>query len=192
MKKIQVRKQMKRIGLIIFGLALLSLKVSDNDKLYWHERNQITWDDFTEVETLKGEEAAIISLGISYNETNYEANKIYYHVTSYMKFNTSLYIMNKDSDRLLEHEQGHFDIAEIYARKIRKHFSKNKFDKNSFDFKMKFKSFVASYNECQKLYDKETNYSKNGEMQEVWNKRIEKQLKELKKYKEIEVVCRLK
>lgn len=85
---------------------------------------------------------------------------------------------------LLHHEQKHFDISEIFARRAARDLQTLKLTKN---YRNEITQFVTKkFKEAdayQRLYDKET---KNGEdipAQEQWNAVIEKQLKELESYK---------
>lgn len=88
---------------------------------------------------------------------------------------------------LLQHEQGHFDIAELYARKLRKDISEaERSPKHSSHTKEWFSSVyvhtISKLWQCQRKYDRQTKHSKNREMQRKWNKKIAKELAELKDF----------
>ena len=84
------------------------------------------------------------------------------------------------TDYILMHEQGHFDIAEIFARKLNKKMSEYKFNKNSFkeDLKEIYQSIAIEKDAFQNQYDEETNHSIKKEKQAEWLKKISDQLKE--------------
>ena len=82
-----------------------------------------------------------------------------------------------------KHEQGHFDIAEIFARKLNKEItmfltkSKRHEELNNIYTKV-----MNEKRDTQQLYDEETNHSINKSQQAAWNKKIEEMLEELKDY----------
>lgn len=87
-------------------------------------------------------------------------------------------------DEALNHEKRHFDICEIYARKIRKALISTRFDRGSFNEELSylFKKMVKEYREEQTRYDKETKHSIDKEQQKKWDAKIDSRLTELSKY----------
>ena len=95
----------------------------------------------------------------------------------------------KEEDKvegLLKHEQVHFDIAEVNARKLRMEFQNKKITQANAQTVLN--NLVEKYNEVnartQEKYDAETRHSLNTKNQEEWNGQIEKNLKELADYSE--------
>jgi hypothetical protein len=80
---------------------------------------------------------------------------------------------------LLEHEQAHFDLCEVYARRLRKRVedSNYKLDIDNAIFEV-----FEAFKKRQKLYDQETNHSRNKEKQAEWLKIIANELSELDNY----------
>ena len=91
--------------------------------------------------------------------------------------------------RILNHEQKHFDITEIYTRKARNNIQKIIDNNLGSDFlsKILYKidSELLSY---QLLYDLETNNGLDIKKQEYWNKKIENELKQLEKYRNKSII----
>ena len=85
------------------------------------------------------------------------------------------------TDYILTHEQGHFDIAEIFARKLNKLMKEYNFDWNTYrqDLKKIYQDVLDEKEDMQNKYDEETNHSINKEKQEEWLKKISGKLKEL-------------
>ncbi|MCH4552244.1 hypothetical protein [Aestuariibaculum lutulentum] len=149
--------------------------------LFWRSERKLIWDDF------KGEvddenyisAGAIIKAGITAVLEYWNGDIPVFRINSYMKKFDS---WNKISDSLsLVHEQGHFDIYEIYARKIRKAYDSLNKQKVS-DIKV-YESICRKYmnksSEINNLYE-ESNFSKR--VQVEWLERISKELEELKNY----------
>ncbi|NMR32775.1 DUF922 domain-containing protein [Chryseobacterium aquaticum] len=91
------------------------------------------------------------------------------------------------TDYVLNHEQKHFDIAEIYARKIRKEIiSKIKtsgdYDRN---FQTIYSRILKDYRNFQALYDGVTEHGMNKEKQSEYNAIISNELELLKDYKKL-------
>jgi len=87
-------------------------------------------------------------------------------------------------DEVLEHEQLHFDICELFGRKLYKEVlelrNSGKISKRSID-RIQSK-YEKQYSDYQDLYDKETDHSTNGDEQRKWNKKIKRELNELSDY----------
>ena len=82
------------------------------------------------------------------------------------------------TDYILNHEQGHFDIAEIFARKLNKKMSEYQFNKTTYknDLKNIYDGITTEKEVFQDQYDKETDHSRKKEQQAEWLKKIEKML----------------
>lgn len=80
----------------------------------------------------------------------------------------------------LNHEQGHFDISEIYSRKFKRKLMECSFTKNNIDSVIK--NIDNDYNkkliEAQTKYDNETGHGINEESQNTWNEMIRNELNE--------------
>ena len=90
-----------------------------------------------------------------------------------------------NSSETLEHEQLHFDIMELFSRKIRHDFEIKKSNKQS-KIESYFESYKNRFKECsvyQQLYDKETIHGTISLKQLEWEDRITRELKELDAYK---------
>ena len=87
---------------------------------------------------------------------------------------------------LLEHEQAHFDLSEIYARQLRKRLAESKTHVFSLAQEANgiFNEIQGQYSERQVLYDKETKHGLDKIAQARWKAAIANELDELKAYYE--------
>lgn len=173
---------MKRsIFLASFILPLLIISRNDDDYIKWNESRKLTWDDFKAPPQKIGNTAAMTTthLGFSYNVKN---GSVSYLIDCRFEKNKSWGLVK--NDWILKHEQGHFDIAEIFARKLYKAINEYQFNKMSFqkDLDAIYRSIVSEKEKFQQQYDDETDYSCNKPNQEDWFKKIEKALKEHKSW----------
>ncbi len=90
--------------------------------------------------------------------------------------------MKKDGadSALLAHEQRHFDISEIYSRRIQKELKKMKFsDRFALEFKNIVEQHIKQMDHAHDFYDKQTRHGTNKEAQATWDRKIAGELAEL-------------
>lgn len=174
-------------------LLLTSFCIIQDNCFYWHERDVLTWDDFTTVKkgALK-HEAAHVHVGIVSN-VKYRNDTLTFEVKTCSDPTKSVVVEGKQTDYILSHEQRHFDIQEIYSRKYRKQLSEYDFCLKTLqkDVQKLYKKVFVECTKEQALYDKQTSHSINKEKQEEWNQKIDKQLKALKKHSETTIKIKL-
>ncbi|HYC41168.1 MAG TPA: DUF922 domain-containing protein [Chitinophagaceae bacterium] len=85
---------------------------------------------------------------------------------------------------ILAHEQGHFDITEIFARRLNQRLSEYRFNKRTFekDLKRIYDRVMKEKEEFQNRYDHETDFSRNRKVQYEWLDRIGEILSETEEW----------
>ncbi|MBK6992174.1 MAG: DUF922 domain-containing protein [Chitinophagaceae bacterium] len=161
---------------------LFSFAQRDNEELIkWDDNKRLNWSDYKGKPDPNSDAAASTStyLVIDYNISQ---NKMTYKIQS-MFSRTRSWGLHK-TDYILSHEQGHFDIAEVFARKLHKKMSEFKFDKRTYQKNLAkiYDEVVEEKTEMQNDYDRETRHSINKEKQAQWIKKIEKLLEEYEDY----------
>ena len=74
----------------------------------------------------------------------------------------------------LRHEQLHFDITELFARKLRKFLSQREYKCDEVEeLEEIITVFLDEWRDLQKKYDLETHYSLSEGMQENWMKYVD-------------------
>lgn len=172
------------LGLMAIGY---STKSHAQSEIEWSENEKLKWSDFQAIPdtTIFAFANTVYKIEIlprnvvvdSQNSIqNYEA------ITVVAQFLSHLSWVYKEDDNLLKHEQLHFDIAELHARKMRKEFEKMKKQKMA-----NFDAYSAAYNrlwqaciEVQKRYDKETNHGIFVQENKKWERDIYNQLNAIK------------
>jgi hypothetical protein len=147
----------------------------------WETDKRLVWDDFL-CEPKMGTDAVAstsTSLGIAYQLTDGELK---YHITCYFNKEKSWGLLK--TDYILAHEQAHFDITEIFARRLNEALQNYKFNKKTFkrDISEIYQSIVSQKEEYQKAYDAQTDHSRNRKVQYDWLERIENLLAETEPY----------
>ncbi|QCX02272.1 DUF922 domain-containing protein [Aggregatimonas sangjinii] len=147
----------------------------------WSQEVRLTWADFKGKPT-SDDAAATTASGISYRfSTNTWGNQveIEFVVTTHFYPEKSWYRPELCDAQILRHEQLHFDISEVFARKMRTRLAATKFTK---DVKAEVAKIYDEINMAlyafQNRYDNETNFSRHREKQSEWNRKIADILKD--------------
>ena len=168
--------------LFFFVFSTCACAQSGTDTIYWSPCYKLKWEDFKGTPETPSKNAAVSRPGIKYyltaNEDSFNIKVICFFIKS------RSWSKLKNSDTLLMHEQVHFDIAELFARKLRKAFTEYKFHYATAgkDIDKLFLLNKQKRAEMDTLYDKETDFSRNRKQQLLWNKKINPELDKLKKY----------
>ncbi len=171
---------MKYSILILFLMINVSIE-RNGDIIIWNEESRITWSDFDGVPPKdKGLKLAVSSVRIDIVGDIYENEIPDVAIEAHFIKSKSWTITN--DLKSLAHEQIHFDIAELYARKIRQQFELLICKKTSdFDFYEKvYFELTKEHSKTQKEFDGNAYSSKEKENQ--WKLKIAKELEELKEY----------
>lgn len=161
----------------------------DEPVISWSETYKLSWADFKSKPNNNESTAAITASGITFgfSITQTDKNQVLsftseVHAHFYPK--QSWYKVEQTDDHVLGHEQLHFDITELYARKFRERIGKLKVSNN---IRRELKGVHQSINkelaEIQNAYDNETDYSRNYETQAKWVAFVKTELEKLAKYK---------
>ncbi len=132
---------------------------------------QLSFADF-KVKRQVDNTVAESSTSIGYN---YDGDRT---VMVFCKFNKDeSYITQKGRTAyILHHEQKHFDITYIYAKKFVSELQKQPTLTNEIVDSI-YEKILSEKDKVQSQYDNETNYSENKESQAVWDLKIDKLLK---------------
>ena len=144
----------------------------DEIMVSWSGNRRLTWDDFQCVPVRNTEAVALTStsLGISYRVKD---NQFVYDITCSFSKEHSWGLLK--TPYILAHEQGHFDITEIYARKLHHELQMYRFNTKTFkrDINTIYQRIVKEKEAFQEQYDRETDHSRKKARQEEWLVRIE-------------------
>ena len=152
------------------------------DHLSWNEFYKLQWDDFQGEpdENSLGDAGAAVKISA---KPFLVKNRIKYDVVA--TFNRKKSWARDKSVSLLAHEQLHFDIAELYARKIRKKISELR-DQGVNDIKTynsAIQELLLESNEADERYDLETLHGALSRKQATWAAKVKNELAALQRYK---------
>lgn len=161
-------------------------KTDQKEIIKWSNNRKIKWEDFQghlEKDTPIG---AASSVGIMYKVISHSYERYFLEVyAGFLKKKSCVWI-EKATDTLLWHEQGHFDLTEIYSRKLRKVLTNIQYKYSNVqivkEVDIVFNIYADSLSLMQKKYDVETHYSNKLIQQKHWISYIQKELKSFEKY----------
>ncbi|WP_298427142.1 DUF922 domain-containing protein [uncultured Kordia sp.] len=173
----------------LLGVLCLFLFVQNEETITWDANTKLYWGNFQGEPERNSDAVAITASGITYGFSS----KSYSNSSEIIEYTTSVvaqfypkkswYLKERVNDTVLGHEQLHFDITELHARKFRKRIKETKFTKN---IKEELNKIYAEINislqQMQNEYDNGSDYSRSYEGQIAWQKRVARELRKYKKY----------
>lgn len=174
------------LNFVLFVL-LVNLTPSDYDgMIFWQEHRAIDWTDFKGVPNLTSPYDAEANSGVRYTytfATRGSTTQVNFEVHSFFNAEQSWIKSQKQTDFLLEHEQLHFDISELHARKLKKAFGEYQFSKSpKKEIEKIFNKINKERAEMQVKYDHESDHSKNKLAQAKWKTFVKAELSTLSRY----------
>jgi lipopolysaccharide export LptBFGC system permease protein LptF len=182
---------MKNLFLFI-ALAFVCLSFTkDDNTILWNETTKLAWTDFKGNPNNSSPYKAFTESNI-HTEISAKNNEANISIKVFFDKNKS-WVKEANNAELLKHEQTHFDITELWARKFRQKLKGKTFSFKSFqnDLNTIQAGIFKDSKEMQVLYDKETEHSVNTANQQKWNKKITEELKNLGEFSATEISCTL-
>lgn len=152
------------------------------DCIAWSISRPLVWDDFRGRPNASSHNKAVTDSGMSIT-FSCENGKVDVGLDVYFNPNRS-WTKVTDSEHLLAHEQLHFDITELFVRKLRKQLTSlgtncaqvNKYIQEYYD--RNYESLL----QYQQKYDKETRHSIDAEEQRRWETKVAAEMKALAEF----------
>ena len=150
-----------------------------DDSIPWAASRKLNWSDFKSTPDNNSSNAALTASKITF-KYSYDSDKGFsYTIGCVFEKNNSWGRVK--TDYILSHEQGHFDIAEIYARKLNKLLKGYKFNSTTAQKEVPamYQKIMNDLSAMQNQYDSETDFSRDKKEQAEWSARIDRELNKL-------------
>jgi hypothetical protein len=180
-----MKKHLFPAAALIFCALLMSFIYfpKDDSRLPWEPSVKLTWEDFQGAPDESSTNKAMSHSTVTYD---YKAQKEVIQVEATAVFDRkSSWVSpakNAKSPGLLKHEQLHFDMTELMARRIRKeisvYISKDIPSTQAYIDQVHAK-YQAELDAQNQLYDTETNHGVTESKQKKWETKINAELKKL-------------
>ena len=166
-------------------------KQTQPEIIIWNKNRLLNWNDFKAQPENNCIDAAMTSSGVTMNWKT-KRDSAFVTVVAFMNPQDSWVISNERTNALLKHEQLHFDISELHARKLRQNILLQKLNKK--DLANVLKSLVGNSHKLRKQsqnqYDLEIRQNKSKQLE--WEKKVALELKSLEQYSNTEIRVLLK
>ncbi|EAQ39261.2 hypothetical protein MED134_01540 [Dokdonia sp. MED134] len=166
---------MLRLVYILCAVALMATADAP-ERFAWSETRALQWSDFKgSPGTLDGWAASSstgMSQGYASNGQGFlDKNSITVTAHFYPEYS---WVRHKEKTKhLLAHEQTHFDITEVYARKLQARIAAYNFTENGLEeIKAIYQEVEQERIATQKLFDKESNHSIDHMKELQWELRV--------------------
>lgn len=178
------------LSFVFAGIAQEAKK--STNRIIWNDWYRLEWTDFEGQAEEGSKIAALSSIGLPYTYVTDGEGMMTISINVCFFKDESWSKEEAHNKVLLQHEQLHFDIAELHRRMIVKELMKAEFTKNNYEEKLDEivnRYWSNSYRQMQDKYDKETNFSRVFQAQINWNRFVTQQLRNLEEFAftEIEV-----
>jgi len=166
------------IPLFLFGFT------NAQDKIFWDKNRKLEWADFqSKYRPNTSNAAATTFCGISYllNSSTKKFSAKQVKIESFFIPSKSWAHLEHKTDLVLMHEQSHFDIAELFARRFRKIISDKTMDAKS--LQQFYTEIYDDYKDYQQDYETVTNHGRIREKQLEYSAKIDAEIESLSDFK---------
>ena len=172
----------------MLAVAMTVCSAQLNERCY-HEGSVLEISDFKGTAPTKTNVVAITVSSIQCEYLFCDEYEAKLRISNCFDKNLSWWSAKRDTIRVLNHEQRHWDITEIHARRLRQKLKNIQltFEERNESIRDLHKRAMAEADEMQKLYDLETDHYNNFEMQTRWDRKIDSMLQELDEWKDEEL-----
>lgn len=192
-----------RFHLVLCGvfMSLTLLAQGPNNGIEYSDAGKFHWGLFKgrinpqHIAEMGANTGAVTVSSLSYSTVKFTSTSVILKITA--KFHTheswTRYPKLRNPGHALNHEKRHFDLCEVYARKIRQRISETRFTRRNLNSQLKsiFSALTKEHSAEQSKYDHETEHSIDPEQQKLWNEEIDRRLTDLADYSETIVVIPL-
>lgn len=161
---------------------------SNNTFIEWREDSKLLQSDFkAKIHESPGSTVATTASAFGFSITDYNGDisgSIYVRFYPSQSWWNPEYSNDENVENVLKHEQLHFDICELYGRKLFKGILglRGNGRLNERNINKLLSKLEKEYSNYQDKYDLETEHSINRPEQVKWNSRIKKELVSMKWY----------
>lgn len=184
--------QFSRLGLLVqipvFLIQLLAIPqgfsqplISEaaSSFLHWRQGRPLHWGDFQGDPDPTARAAALSTCGFRVSAAGQGKN---FRITVENRFarHQSWVRADRRSPALLQHEQGHFDLSELYTRLLRRRIAEEGINRRNYNARIEelYREVQAAYLAEQERYDRETRSGIDPDQQAAWEALIRERLQE--------------
>ena len=162
--------------------------MASHDALGWSATRRLSWTDFQGIAPARGDESALTAYSLFHGATctgkAFEFRVVAAFLPRQSWVRPAVLANPATSSRTLRHEQTHFDLSEVHARRMRRYFAElfEPCMKTAEELGALAQRFVREEAAAQRRYDEETNHGRVARKQTEWDTEVGRQLASLGKF----------
>jgi len=167
----------------------IDAQIAKDGDLRWAARRPLTWADFQGRPPDRSDSVAAETAYTILNGVRCVGSKFDYTVVAAFRPSDSwvklpMLRTPADNTRALRHEQAHFDLAEVHARRIRRYYAElvAPCRLSTSDLADASRRMERDQKAAQEQYDEETDHGRNATQQARWEKTVASDLAALAKF----------
>jgi uncharacterized protein DUF922 len=168
--------------------ATLRNQMAAHDALGWSATRRLSWSDFQGIAPTRADASALTAYSLFHGATctgkAFEFRVIAAFLPRQSWVLPAVLANPTTSGRTLRHEQTHFDLVEVHARRMRRYFAElfEPCMKTAEELGVLAQRFVREEAAAQRKYDEETNHGRVTRKQAEWDAEVGRQLASLGKF----------
>ena len=165
-------------------------QMASHDAVAWSAARRLSWTDFQGIAPTRGDESALTAYSLFHGATctgrTFEFKVMAGFLPRQSWVRPAVLANPTTSSRTLRHEQTHFDLSEVHARRMRRYFAElfEPCMKTTEELGSLAQRFVREEGAAQRKYDEETSHGRVPKKQAEWDAEVGRQLASLGKFQE--------
>jgi hypothetical protein len=168
--------------------ATIRNQMAAHDAIGWSATRRLSWSDFQGIAPARGDESALTSYslfhGASCTGKTFDFRVVAAFLPRQSWVRPAVLANAANNSRTLRHEQTHFDLSEVHARRMRRYFAElfEPCMKTTEELGALAQRFIREEGAAQRKYDEETNHGRVTKKQAEWEAEVGRQLASLGKF----------
>ncbi len=176
-----------KISIILVGIFFCtqslcgqSASAQEEAVIEWEEGRPLSWDDY-ELRVFKSHKGQLAITSVKHTVRGYLNDEIPDFEVKVLFIKRDSWTTDKEDLELLAHEQLHFDIGELFRRRIVKRINglRKQGEKQKAIYRYVIRKELSEFRNFSKSYDKATRHGSLKEEQAKWQKDVWDELKRL-------------
>ena len=169
--------------------AALDRELARHEAVPWSASRRLTWDDFRGVPPTSDPERAAETAYSLFHALDCRGKAFEFRVVAAVLPRQSwvrpaILSNSAQNSRTLRHEQTHFDLSEVYARRMRRYFAelRDPCTKTESELEAQSDKLIRDEAAAQRRYDEETSHGRIAARQVSWDADVARQIASLDRY----------
>lgn len=168
------------VSFMLWPVSVPGQQEAVSEGLEWEEGRRLTWDDYT-LKVFKNQKGQLAITSVRHSVKGFKTDGVPDFAVKVLFIPVDSWTTDKEDLALLAHEQLHFDIGELFRRKIEKRINslRKQGEKQKAIYRYVIRKELSEFRKFSKDYDIATKHGRLKAEQEKWQKDVWEQLQRL-------------